>query len=116
VSVDIVNPAGRGVQWMLLDVPAARLPVLAWAQLGTSGQIDYAAPTIAAPVVFAPSKSLDSWLCTGTAPGALGNYKGVSVAGSQALGAGRALLLVAARLVTGDVYIEGTIRVELEAA
>jgi hypothetical protein len=107
-----VNPTGRAMLWALLDVPAARIPAgLVWSQLGTSGQLDYATPTIAAPVYHPMNKALDTWLCGHMTAPLVGPYR-CTTDGAQPLAAGRALLLVGARF-TGTTFVEGQILVEV---
>lgn len=112
--LDIVAPSGRPAIWMVLDVPAARVPAgLAWSQLGRSGQVDYAAPTIAIPVARNPSKSLDTILCSHFTPALTGTYRSNSLDGCQVLSPGRALLLIAGRWTGGQTHVEGELRVEV---
>lgn len=107
--------SARRIQWMVLDVPAARVPAgFVWAQLGRSAQLDFASPVLLLPIVFTPSAALDSWLYASTTPAVIGTYQAPQCAiGGQVLAPGRALLLVVARLGANDPICVGSLRVEV---
>jgi hypothetical protein len=114
-DASVAVTSARRIQWMVLDVPAARVPAgLVWSALGTSGQVEFSAPALAAPIVHTPSASLDSWLYVSTTPATIGTYSvPMCLAEGQPLAAGRALLLVVARLGTNDPIVNGCLRVEV---
>lgn len=105
----------RRIQWMVLIVPAARVPAgMVWAPLGSSGDLEYSAPTLGAPIAHTTSASLDAWLYASTTPAVIGTYQAPACAiDAQPLIAGDVLALVIARYGANDPLVNGVLRVEV---
>jgi hypothetical protein len=114
VDCVVHSESANGAQWLLLHVPAALVPAaLSWTDLFAGAPAEWArADAGGVAVALTPVLTTMDCLSAGSTAG-VGEYRSFDLSDAQPIGAGDALVVVAARRGAADSLATASIRVEL---